>query len=116
LNDDYVLISLYVDDKTPLPQPVKVTDVDGQERTLRTVGDKWSHLQRMMVNMNTQPCYVLLDAEGRLLNGIRSYDEDVDAYVDFLQTGLMNFFGGARYEVRGTRKDSRTEEGGTRDD
>ena len=92
LNDDYVLISLYVDDKTPLPEAITVTEANGQTRKLRTIGDKWSYLQRTKIGANTQPYYVLLDPEtGRPLNGLRSYDEDVDAYVKFLQDGLKNF-------------------------
>ena len=92
LNNKYVLISLYVDDKTPLPQPVEVTDVDGQRHKLRTVGDKWSYLQRMKIGANTQPYYVLLDPRtGKPLSGLRSYDENIDEYVEFLQTGLENF-------------------------
>ena len=92
LNDQYVLISLYVDDKTPLPEPIEVTDVDGTQRKLRTVGDKWSYLERMKIGANTQPFYVLLDpATGKPLNVLRSYDEDIDAYIDFLETGLKNY-------------------------
>ena len=92
LNNRYVLISLYVDDKTPLAQPIEVTETDGQKRTLRTVGDKWSYLQRTKIGANTQPYYVLLDpTTGKPLNGLRSYDEDIDAYVNFLKTGLTNY-------------------------
>jgi thiol:disulfide interchange protein DsbD len=92
LNRQYVLISLYVDDKTPLPEPLEVTEQDGQKRTLRTVGDKWSYLQRTKVGMNTQPCYVLLDpATGKPLEGLRSYDEDIDEYIKYLQSGLKNY-------------------------
>ena len=92
LNNDYVLISLYVDDKTPLPETVTVIEANGQTRKLRTIGDKWSYLQRTKIGANTQPYYVLLDPKtGRPLNGLRSYDEDVDAYVKFLQDGLKNF-------------------------
>ena len=92
INDQYVLISLYVDDKTPLPQPIEVTDVDGQQRKLRTVGDKWSYLERTKIGANTQPFYVLLDpATGKPLNGLRSYDEDIAAYIDFLEKGLKNY-------------------------
>ncbi len=92
LNDKYVLISLYVDDKTPLPEPVEVADVDGTTRKLRTVGDKWSYLERLKIGANTQPFYVLLDpATGKPLNGLRSYDEDIAAYIDFLEKGLKNF-------------------------
>ena len=90
MQDDYVLISLYVDDKTKLPEPVRVTE-NGQERTLRTVGDKWSYLQRSKFGANAQPFYVLLDNEGRPLNKSYSYDEDINKYVDFLQTGLRNY-------------------------
>ena len=90
LNNEYVLISLYVDDKTPLKEPVQVVE-NGQQRTLRTVGDKWSYLERMKVGANTQPFYVLLDNEGMPLNGSRSYDENVQEYIDFLQKGLDNY-------------------------
>ncbi|SEE15908.1 cytochrome c biogenesis protein CcdA [Prevotella sp. lc2012] len=90
LNQDYVLISLYVDDKTTLPEPIEVTE-NGQARTLRTVGDKWSYLQRVKFGANAQPFYVLLDNEGRPLNGSRSYDEDIQAYLTFLNQGLTNY-------------------------
>lgn len=89
LNEDYVLITLYVDDKAKLPEPVKVTE-NGTERTLRTVGDKWSYLQRSKFGANAQPFYVLLDNEGKPLNKSYSYDEDIQKYVDFLETGLKN--------------------------
>ena len=90
LNNDYVLISLYVDDKTALPEPIKVTE-NGQERTLRTIGDKWSYLQRVKFGANAQPFYVLLDNNGRPLNGSRAYDEDIKAYIEFLNTGIANY-------------------------
>ena len=90
LNDKYVLISLYVDDKTPLAQPMTVTE-NGTQRTLRTVGDKWSYLQRVKFGANTQPFYVLIDNEGNPLNGSRSYDEDIQKYLDFLQKGIDNY-------------------------
>ena len=92
INDDYVLITLYVDDKTPLPQPMRVTE-NGEERTLRTVGDKWSYLQRSKFGANAQPFYVLIDNDGRPLNHSYSYDEDVQKYVDFLEAGLANYPG-----------------------
>lgn len=92
LNKEYVLISLYVDDKTPLKEPIQVTE-NGQQRTLRTIGDKWSYLQRTKVGANTQPFYVLLDNQGKPLAGSRSYDEDIEAYVNFLKQGLNNFKG-----------------------
>ena len=90
MQNDYVLITLYVDEKTKLPEPIKVTE-NGQERTLRTVGDKWSYLQRSKFGANAQPFYVLLDNEGKPLNKSYSYDEDVNKYIDFLQTGLKNY-------------------------
>ena len=90
MQDDYVLISLYVDEKAKLPEPIKVVE-NGQERTLRTVGDKWSYLQRSKFGANAQPFYVLLDNEGKPLNKSYSYDEDIDKYVNFLQTGLKNY-------------------------
>ena len=90
LNDDYVLITLYVDEKTKLPEPIKITE-NGQERTLRTIGDKWSYLQRSKFGANAQPFYVLLDNEGMPLNKSYSYDEDIPKYVEFLETGLKNY-------------------------
>lgn len=90
INNDYVLISLYVDDKEPLPEPVKVVE-NGTERTLRTVGDKWSYLQRVKFGANAQPFYVLLDNQGRPLNKSYAYNEDIPKYIDFLQVGLENY-------------------------
>ena len=90
LNDKYVLISLYVDDKTALPEPLEVTE-NGQTNVLRTVGDKWSYLQRVKFGANAQPFYVLLDNDGKPLAGSRAYDEDIQAYIDFLNQGLKNY-------------------------
>ena len=90
LTEDYVLISLYVDEKEKLPERITVEE-NGQTRILRTVGDKWSYLQRVKFGANAQPFYVLLDNEGKPLNGSYSHDEDVDKYVKFLQTGLENY-------------------------
>ena len=90
ITNDYVLIQLFVDDKTPLPEPIEVTE-NNQPRKLRTVGDKWSYLQRTKFGANTQPFYVLLDNDGNLLTSPRSYDEDVEAYISFLKEGLKNY-------------------------
>ncbi|WP_300701070.1 cytochrome c biogenesis protein CcdA [Bacteroides sp.] len=90
INNDYVLITLYVDNKTPLTAPVKIVE-NGTERTLRTVGDKWSYLQRVKFGANAQPFYVLIDNEGNPLNKSYSYDEDIPKYIEFLQTGLENY-------------------------
>ena len=91
LNKDYVLISLYVDDKTPLKQPVEVKLPDGTSRTLRTVGDKWSYLQQTKFGYLAQPFYVPLDNAGKPLNGSFSFKEDVPAYLEFLDKGLENY-------------------------
>ena len=90
INDDYVLITLYVDNKTPLTKPVKIVE-NGTERTLRTVGDKWSYLQRVKFGANAQPFYVLLDNEGKPLNKSYAYNEDIPKYIEFLRTGLENY-------------------------
>ena len=92
LKNDYVLISLYVDDKTPLKEPIVVTDAQGNEKTLRTVGAKWSYLQSHKFGANAQPFYVAVDPfTGKPLTGSRGHNKDVAAYVDFLNQGLRNF-------------------------
>lgn len=92
LKNDYVLISLYVDDKTPLKEPMEVTDETGNKKTLRTVGAKWSYLQSHKFGANAQPFYVAIDpATGKPLTGSRGFNEDVAAYMDFLNQGLMNY-------------------------
>ena len=92
LTRDFVLISLYVDDKTPLSEPYEVTDAEGHPKTLRTVGAKWSYLQSYKFGANAQPFYVIVDpTSGKPLVGSRSYDEDIKAYLDFLKKGLEHF-------------------------
>ena len=92
LRNDFILISLFVDDKTPLAEPYEVTDAEGNTKTLRTVGAKWSYLQSHKFGANAQPFYVMLDpATGLPLSGSRAYDEDIDKYLDFLNTGLKNY-------------------------
>ena len=88
---DYVLVSLYVDDKTPLPEPMEVADEQGNTKTLRTVGAKWSYLQSRKFGANAQPFYVLLDNDGHPLSGSRAYSEDIPQFLDFLQQGLRNY-------------------------
>ena len=90
LTKDYVLISLFVDDKTPLPEPIEINE-NGQQRKLRTVGDKWSYLQSHKFGANTQPFYVPVDNEGNPLVGSYSYKEDVPAFLQFLNKGLENY-------------------------
>ena len=91
LEKEFVLISLYVDDKTPLTAPIEVVDAQGNTHTLRTIGSKWSYLQSQKFGANAQPFYVLLNNEGHPLMGSRSYDEDIAAYVNFLRQGLRRY-------------------------
>ena len=91
LTKDYILISLFVDDKTPLAEPFEVTDDQGNKKVLRTVGAKWSYLQSHKFGANAQPFYVLLDNEGHPLCGSRAYNEDVPAFLDFLDKGLQRY-------------------------
>ena len=90
LTKDYVLISLYVDDKKPHAKPIEVT-INGEKRTLRTVGDKWSYLQQSKFGTQAQPFYVAVDNQGNPLTGSQAYKEDVANYVKFLQAGLDNY-------------------------
>ena len=92
LTRDYVLISLFVDDKTPLADPMVVTDEQGHQKTLRTVGAKWSYLQSHKFGANAQPYYVLLDpVTAQPLSGSRAYNEDIPAYLEFLDKGLERY-------------------------
>jgi len=90
LDNDYVLITLMVDEKTALPEPIEVEEA-GKKIKLRTVGDKWSYLQRMKFGANAQPFYVLLDNEGKPLASSYAYNEDVPAYMEFLKAGLAEY-------------------------
>ena len=91
LTKNFVLISLYVDDKTPLKEPMEVTDAQGQTKTLRTVGAKWSYLQSHKFGANAQPFYVMLDNDGMPLAGSRAYNEDIQGYIGFLNQGIENY-------------------------
>ena len=88
LNNDYILISLYVDDKRPLAKTMEVTLPDGTRKTLRTIGDKWSYLQQSKFGALVQPFYVPGDSHGNVLGGSFSYKEDVGEYVEFLKKGI----------------------------
>ena len=88
LRNDYVLISLFVDDKTPLAEPFEVTDEKGETRVLRTVGAKWSYLQSHKFGANAQPFYVVVDADGNPLTGSYSFKEDVPAFLEFVSSPL----------------------------
>ncbi|MFW5538437.1 MAG: cytochrome c biogenesis protein CcdA [Prevotella sp.] len=91
LTKDYVLISLFVDDKTPLPEPIHVKDAEGNPKTLRTIGDKWAYLEQTKFGALTQPFYVPVDNDGNPLAGSVSYKEDVSAFLQFLNKGLENY-------------------------
>jgi cytochrome C biogenesis protein transmembrane region len=91
LNNDYILISLYVDDKTPLKEPIKVKRSDGTTRTLRTIGDKWSYLQESKFGYLAQPFYVTVDNQGNPLSGSFVYKEDIPGYLEFLDKGVENY-------------------------
>ena len=89
LRNEFVLISLFVDDKTPLADPIEVTDEQGNTKTLRTIGAKWSYLQSHKFGANAQPFYVIVDpATAKPLTGSRAYDEDIEGYLKFLNEGL----------------------------
>ena len=80
-----------VDDKNPLPEPIKVVEKDGKERTLRTYGDKWSYLERTKFGANAQPYHVIVDKDAKPLSPAFVYKEDIPAYMDFLNKGAKNF-------------------------
>ncbi len=97
LERNYLLVTLYVDDKTPLPAPYEVEE-GGRIRRIRTVGDQWSYLQRHKFGSNAQPFYVLLAPDGQPLNRSYAYDEDPAKFLDWLREGLERM-----EEVRGKR-------------
>jgi thiol:disulfide interchange protein DsbD len=90
IDNEYVLISLYVDDKTRLPETL-LREEYSKTVKLRTVGDRWSHLQRSKFGANAQPYYVLLDNDARPIGPWRAYNKDIDAYLQFLQNGLKYY-------------------------
>ena len=87
LDDEYVMVTLYVDDKTDLPEPITIEEY-GKEVTLKTYGDKWSYLQRYKFGANAQPYYILLSPEGKPLASPYGYNEDVEKFVEFLNKGV----------------------------
>ena len=91
IDNDFVLVTLMVDDKKPLPEPIKVKEKDGTQRTLRTYGDKWSYLQRSKFGANAQPFHVIVDDNARPLAPAFVYKEDVPAYRSFLRQGVENY-------------------------
>ncbi len=89
MNEQFIVASLYVDDKASLPQPIEVTE-NGRTSLLTTVGDKWSYLQRSKFGANAQPFYVIVDAQGNPLTGSFSFTEEPEKFVEFLESGLKH--------------------------
>lgn len=87
LDNEYVFVKLMVDDKRSMPEPMKVTE-NGETKILRTTGDKWSFLQRYKFGANAQPYYLLLSPSGEPLASPYGYNEDIDAFVEFLEKGV----------------------------
>ena len=91
LTDDYVLVSLYVDDRKKLDKPITVTGSDGKTTTLRTVGDRWSHLQQTRFGQLTQPLYVAISPDGQLLAKPMGFTESAQGFADWLRKGLKAY-------------------------
>ena len=93
LKDDFVLISLYVDEKIPLPKEQQVTLPmrSGGTQKMRFTGNRWAYLQTEYFNINAQPYYVLMTPEGQLLNNPVPYTPDKNEYAQFLECGLKNY-------------------------
>ncbi|HTL81238.1 MAG TPA: cytochrome c biogenesis protein CcdA [Bacteroidia bacterium] len=89
LSSDYVVISLYVDDKKELPEALQYKTSDG--KTVNTFGKKWSTIETDLYNQNSQPLYVLVDNDGRILEAPRGYTPDVNTYADYLKEGLKKY-------------------------
>ncbi len=91
IDNDFILITLMVDEKKALPEPIKITEKDGTQRTLRTYGDKWSYLQRSKFGANAQPFHVIVDQNGHPLAPSFVYKEDIPGYKAFLELGKTNY-------------------------
>lgn len=90
IKENFVLVTLMVDDKTKLSEPIEVQE-NGKDVKLTTVGDKWSYLQRYKFGANSQPYYVMLDGDGQPLAGPYFYDENVEKFLNWLHEGMNNF-------------------------
>ena len=90
IEDNFVMIRLMVDEKTKLPQPINVVE-NGKDIKLRTVGDKWSYLQRYKFKANAQPYYVVLDNDGQMMSGPFVYEENIDKFINFLDSGAKAY-------------------------
>ncbi len=92
LRNNFVKISLFVDDRTRLPEEEQfVSDVLGRERRIRTVGQKWSVFQAERYGANTQPYYIILDHQENMLAPAYGYNSNIERYIEFLDTGSSNF-------------------------
>lgn len=91
IDKNFILVSLMVDDKTPLPAPIVVAEKGGKKRTLRTVGEKWSYLERSKFGSNAQPYYVVLNNDGKPVSGSYGYNENISSYLNFLSQALKKF-------------------------
>lgn len=91
IDNDFILVTLMVDEKKELPEPIKITEKDGTQRTLRTYGDKWSYLQRSKFGANAQPFHVIVDQNGSPLAPAFVYKEDIPGYKAFLEMGKGNY-------------------------
>ena len=90
LKNDFIHIRLMVDDKAELAKPM-IVERDGSKMELTTVGDKWSYLQAVKFNSNSQPYYIVLDNNGKLMSGPFAYKEDVPGFMDFLNRGIKKY-------------------------
>ncbi len=92
LNNDVVLVSLYVDDKRPLDPKDYMTVVwFGKERQITDIGDKFKYMEETLYKQSSQPLYVLLDHNEQLLNEVRGYDPDISAYIQWMDEGIQKF-------------------------
>ncbi|MDR1380969.1 MAG: thioredoxin family protein [Tannerella sp.] len=91
IENDFILITLMVDDRAKLPSPIQIEE-NGKERILKTTGDKWSYLQRSKFGANAQPYYIILDNEGYPLAPSYAYNENVPAYIGFLENGKKQYY------------------------
>ena len=90
IDNEFVYITLMVDERAKLPEMIEVEE-NGRKTKLKTVGDKWSYLQRHKFAAQSQPYYVILDHSGKPVSPAHAFDENIVNYVNFLETGLRNF-------------------------
>jgi len=90
LKNNFIVTALYVDDKTELPKEDWYTSSNG--RLIKTIGKKFANLQISKYNINAQPYYVIIDANGKqLTKKNKAYDKDIHAFIQFLEEGMKNF-------------------------